>query len=281
MSKRKTRMKWTNLHELKVFIIYRENVLHRDQLCKNLKKNDESFTCSLDSIKMKCRNYKSIETGKGLRNCSELSKETYRKYEDYSIKELKAEEKKLSKNKKGFSFIEVLIVVGILGLLASIVITAYNKYQESAVKRVIKISTINASKAIQNCLALNGVRGCNSFQKLGFKCDNYGLYRVRTRQSYSSIFHAVSSGKTFSSGQSYKDGLVCTGVADIGRGVVCISITHTKSPKYSTGQPHWRASADQRGFLIGDKVGFTKRWFFSVGYGLCDSDHTSAFSGAY
>ena len=184
-------------------------------------------------------------------------------------------------NKKGFSFIEILIVVGIVGVLASIVITAYNKYQENAVKRVIKISTINASKAIQNCLALKGVRGCNSFQKLGFKCDNYGSFRAGARQSYSSIFQPTSYLHALVGRHSYKDGLICTGVADVGRGVVCISITHTKTRKYPSGQARWKASADHRGFLIGDKVGFTKRWFFSVGYGLCGSDHTSAYSGAF
>lgn len=88
------KMKWTKLHELKVLLIYKkvkENGEHEDELCEKLKSTDESFTCSLDSIKMKLQNIHFLDTGEGLPNLSQLNQEIFKKYKNYSIERLKDE----------------------------------------------------------------------------------------------------------------------------------------------------------------------------------------------
>ena len=44
----------------------------------------------------------------------------------------------LRKNKKGFSLVELLIVIGIIGILAAFAIPAYQGYQQDAKKDVVK-----------------------------------------------------------------------------------------------------------------------------------------------
>ena len=96
-SKSKEKMKWTKLHEMKVFLIYKQIQEGRSEedLCQELKQEDKTFTCSLDSIKMKIRNIESLDAGKGLENVSSKNKEIFKQYKDHSIEKLKEEIKKV------------------------------------------------------------------------------------------------------------------------------------------------------------------------------------------
>ena len=92
--KASSEMDWTELHELKVLLVYKKakDGGNKNQLCEKLKNKDKSFTCPIDSIKMKFDNIKALDEGKGgLKNASEQNKDIFKKYKGYSIEKLEKE----------------------------------------------------------------------------------------------------------------------------------------------------------------------------------------------
>ena len=55
--------------------------------------------------------------------------------------------KKLLKNKKGFTLLEVLVTVGIVGVLSAIAIPAYKQYKDNANETAVKLEVSSAHKA--------------------------------------------------------------------------------------------------------------------------------------
>ena len=64
------------------------------------------------------------------------------------------------KGNKGFSLIELLVVVAIIGVLAAVAIPAYQKYQENAKRSVIRGTLNQVSKAVAICRAVDTAADC-------------------------------------------------------------------------------------------------------------------------
>ncbi|MCZ0932617.1 MAG: hypothetical protein OXJ52_05650 [Oligoflexia bacterium] len=82
-------MKWFYMDDLIAYYFYRElknktDQEQRDRLMPFLLQSDK-----MDSVLMKFGNYKSLDTGKGLKNASKKSIEVYEQFKNKSLKEIK------------------------------------------------------------------------------------------------------------------------------------------------------------------------------------------------
>ena len=66
-----------------------------------------------------------------------------------------------SKKKKGFSLIELLVVVGIMGLLAAIAIPAFNRYKVDTKVGVVSAVLTQIAKSFPACLSVKGFDDCS------------------------------------------------------------------------------------------------------------------------
>ena len=70
-----------------------------------------------------------------------------------TIKNFLCKKRKILKSKSGFSLMELLVVVGIMGVISALAIPAYDKYRESANKNGAKAEAKTIYRALQTCLA--------------------------------------------------------------------------------------------------------------------------------
>ena len=83
--------------------------------------------------------------------------------------------KNILRNKKGFTLLEILVTVGIVGMLSAVAIPAYNQYKSSVTRSAMKSDVGNVSKSY---LAYNAMNGdyCSNLADVGVQLGDQRNY---------------------------------------------------------------------------------------------------------
>lgn len=79
---------------------------------------------------------------------------------------------KVLKNKKGFSLMEILVAVALIGIIATIAIPQYTANRKQAAQIAGSTSMTNIQKAYDACRVLKGFTGCNTLGAIGITCPD-------------------------------------------------------------------------------------------------------------
>ena len=79
--------------------------------------------------------------------------------------------KSVLKNNRGFSLLEVLAAVTIIGLLSAIAIPQFQDYKEGVAFTVASTSTSSIARAYNTCVAFKTFSDCNTLEKIKISCQ--------------------------------------------------------------------------------------------------------------
>ncbi len=79
---------------------------------------------------------------------------------------------KVLRNKKGFSLIEVLVAVAIVGIISGIAVPQFLKHRENAARVAANTSASNIVKAFKQCMVLNSFSECDTLAEIDMNCPS-------------------------------------------------------------------------------------------------------------
>ena len=79
---------------------------------------------------------------------------------------------KILKSKRGFSLLEVLVAVAIIGIITAIAVPQFTANRNEAAKVASDTSVSNIIKAFNNCRVLKGFSECDTLTKIRITCPD-------------------------------------------------------------------------------------------------------------
>ena len=104
---------------------------------------------------------------------------------------------KILKKKKGFSLLEVLVAVSIIGIITAIAIPAFQDYRATASKTAGDTSIGNIGRAYQNCMVLKQFSQCNDLGQIGITCADCTSAKSQTGSKFCAQIEKDVGGETF------------------------------------------------------------------------------------
>ena len=132
------------------------------------------------------------------------------------------------RNNRGFTLLEILVTVGIVGVLSAVAVPAYNQYKKGTIETAVESDIGNFQKAFMAYNAVNGSY-CASFQDAGIRVRDGRNYAKNGAIGFSSINAACGGTPANVTDVEYKP-------ADLGTcgGTATTVTTGTAPPACST-----------------------------------------------
>ena len=105
---------------------------------------------------------------------------------------------KILQSKKGFTLMEVLVAVGLIGIITAIAVPQFQDYREQTGLVAGNTSVGSMARAYQNCMVLKSFAECNDLSKINISCSACSSGSgARTEPPFCANYKATAGGKDF------------------------------------------------------------------------------------
>ena len=114
--------------------------------------------------------------------------------------------KNVLKNNKGFSLLEVLVGVAIIGIISAIAVPVYQNYTRHASFAAAAADRINIGKALRACSSVNPVKGCLTDTAIGITAQGCTNQSDATVPAFCILCSKEIAGQSFTYCMSSSNG---------------------------------------------------------------------------